>query len=92
MEDEGYSDFLCELFDAGILDQPAEGITRQVLDKGKEALSEKQQHVFQKYVLDVYVTKECKRCGLEPPWCEMFEAYDNGGYCSWCAKMMSNDD
>ena len=91
-DDEGYFDFLRELLKTGKLDQTAAGITRLVLDKGEQALSEKQQHVFQKYVIDVYVTKECKRGGCDIPWCEMLEAHDNGGYCSWCAKMMSNND
>lgn len=92
MDDEGYSDFLRDLLETGKLDQPAEGITQLVLDKGERVLSEKQQHVFQKYVIDVCVNKECKRCKCDIPWCEMLEAHDNGGYCSWCAKMISNDD
>lgn len=92
VEDEGYSDFLRELIDADCLDETAAGITRLVLDKGVGALSAKQKHVFDKYVLGEYVTEECARCHAEIPWCEMFAAHDNGGYCSWCMKMMSNDD
>lgn len=91
-DDEGYSDFLCELLRLEELDETAKGITKLVLDKGEQILSEKQQYVFQKYVIDVYVTMECKRCSCDIPWCEMLEAHDNGGYCSWCAKMLSNDD
>ena len=31
---------------------------------------------------------ECQRCGEDIPWCEMFEALDNGGYCSYCQHVM----
>ncbi len=92
MDDEGYSDFLREVLDSGRLNEPAVGITHLVLDKGEGGLTEKQQHVFQKYVVKEFVTEECTRCHGDIPWSEMFEAHDNGGVCSWCAKMMSNDD
>jgi cyclopropane fatty-acyl-phospholipid synthase-like methyltransferase len=92
MDDEGYDDFLREVLDSGRLDGPASGILRLVLDKGERVLSEKQQHVFQKYITETFVTEKCKRCGANIPWSEMFEAHDNGGYCSWCVKMMSNKD
>ncbi len=74
------------------LSDAAAGITRLVIDKGEGALSTKQQYVFQTQVLDVYVTKQCKRCNLEVIWDEMIGAHLNGGYCGWCAKMLSNDD
>jgi len=92
ISDDGYQEFLREVLDTGELDKVAEGITRLVLDKGEESLSPKQQHVFQKYVMEVYATKECKRMACDIPWSEMLEAHRNGGYCSWCAKMMCNDD
>lgn len=31
---------------------------------------------------------ECQRCGEDVPWCEMLEALDNGGLCSYCQHMM----
>jgi hypothetical protein len=92
MDDEGYSDFLGEVLQPGGLADPAAGITRLVLDKGEQALSEKQQHVFQEYVVKEFVTPECSRCHGDIPWSEMLEARDNGGLCSWCAKMESNED
>ena len=92
MDDEGYSDFLREIIDSGKLDEIAAGITLLVLDKGIAVLSEKQMCVFQKYVEKEFVIEECSRCHGNIPWSEMFEAYDNGGYCSFCVKMMSNDD
>jgi hypothetical protein len=92
VDDEGFHDFLREVLDSGQLDQAATGITRLVIDKGEDALSDKQKHVFKKYVLDAFTTKECRRCHLEIPWSEMLEAHDNGGLCSWCVKMESNED
>jgi hypothetical protein len=90
--DDGYRAFLREVLDTGDLGGVAEGITRLVLDKGEHILSPKQQHALQRYVVEVHVTEECKRCGCPVPWSEMLEAHTNGGYCSWCDKMMSNDD
>lgn len=91
-DDEGYSHFLREVLNSGRLDNRTVGITRLVLDKGENGLTDKQQHVFQKYVVKEFVTEECTRCHGEIPWSEMFEAHDNGGICSWCAKMMLNED
>jgi pimeloyl-CoA synthetase len=90
LDDEGYSDFLSEIVD--LLDEPAKGITLLVIDKGEVALSEKQRQVFQKFVIQEYVTEECSRCGGNIPWSEMFDAHDNDGLCSWCLKMESNED
>ena len=90
-DDEGYSDFLREVLESDGLDEVAAGITRLVLDKGEQALSEKQQHVFQKYVVKEFVTPECSRCHADIPWSEMFEAHGNGGLCSWCEKMECNE-
>lgn len=83
-EEHEFEDFLKEILDAGHLEGAAEGITKLVIDKGEKALSPKQSFVFQKEVLDEFITKECKRCGGDIPYCEMYAAYDNGGYCSWC--------
>ncbi len=92
IDDDNFSEFLGALLESDMLDQPATGIVKLVMDKGEQVLTEKQKNVFQKYVIDIYVNKECKRGGCDIPWSEMYEAYDNGGYCSWCAKMMSNND
>jgi hypothetical protein len=86
------SEFLRELMEAGYLEGAAEGITKKVISEGEESLSPKQQFVFKRDVLDEYITPECKRMGCQIPWEEMLEAHDNGGLCSWCAKMASNDD
>lgn len=89
-EDDGFGDFLTEVLPE--LDDAAAGITKLVIDKGQDVLSEKQRWVFQNHVLDIYVTKECKRCGIDIPWSEMYGAHDNGGYCGYCDHMMLKED
>jgi hypothetical protein len=44
--DNGFADFLQQLLACDMLEAPAEGITRQVIDQGEESLSEKQRYVF----------------------------------------------
>jgi hypothetical protein len=66
-------------------DRLAIGITRQVIDRGEASLSPIQKRVFKLEVLDVFVTAECKGCGSNVPWSEMYPAYHNGGYCAHCA-------
>ena len=92
-EDDGYTEFLEEVLACGGLEGAAEGITKQVIEKGEQSLTEKQRFVFQRHVLDEFVTAECSQCGIEGiPWSEMMTAHENGGLCGWCAKMESNDD
>lgn len=92
MEDDGFTDFLQEIVDGGGLDGRTLGITKLVIDKGQEVLSEKQAYVFKAEVLDEYTTDECGRCSNGIPWSEMMAAHDNGGFCGWCAHMMDKDD
>ncbi|HGN0598160.1 TPA: hypothetical protein ACKRJ1_001176 [Pseudomonas aeruginosa] len=88
MDDDGFSEFLSQLL--GQLDGPAEGITRQVIDKGLDSLSAKQKVVFDRDVMSL-VPGKCSR-GCDIPWSEKYEAIDNGGLCSWCAKMKESAD
>lgn len=69
------------------LEQPARGITLQVIDEGVDSLSEKQEHVFDRYVIGEYAVENCTKCGCSIPWSEKADAYDNGGYCGWCEHM-----
>jgi len=64
-----------------------EGILKRVLDKGEEALSEKQFNVYQE-ALSKYTTKYCKHCGSAIPIEERLEAEDNGGLCAHCAHQL----
>lgn len=78
------NDFLQQLVDAQRLEDPARGIVLLVIDQGIDALSDKQAHVFEKYVLNEFVVEKCAQCGNTIPWSEKFEAIYNGGICSWC--------
>ncbi|MDD3386132.1 MAG: hypothetical protein PHN30_10515 [Bacteroidales bacterium] len=90
--EEDFNSFLQELIDTKRLsDSKEEGIASLVIDKGFEALSDKQKFVFEKSISH-YVYDECSRCGGEIPWCEMSAAEDNGGKCSWCQQLGRNDD
>lgn len=91
-EDDGFNEFLSCLVNNDHLDGAAEGITKQVISEGEGSLSSKQKWIFQNHVLNEYVTDECTRGGCDIPWSEMYEAYDNGGMCSWCAHMDGKDD
>lgn len=85
-DDDGKSDFVSDLLEAGMIEGPAEGIAKQWLEKGDVSLSPKQLQIFEKYVLDANDPGACKR-GCDIPWSEKFEALDNGGWCSYCAHM-----
>lgn len=82
-EGEGFTAFLREIVRSNRLDDAALGITKKLIDEGKESLSEEQQFVFQEYVLNVFVKEACNQnCPI--PWSEMFDAYENGGWCGTC--------
>lgn len=92
IHEDDINEYLHILLDLKTLNGAAEGITKLVIDKGVEALSEKQRFVFEKEVIEPYTYEECARCGCNIPWCEMFGAYENDGLCSWCIQMKSKLD
>lgn len=85
--EDDFDGFVQELIDRDMLDPKQAGIAKYFLDHGYDALSSKQQFVFDQAIA-TYTIDECKRCGMDIPWCEMMEAYDNGGYCNYCQHMM----
>jgi len=89
-ESNEYNDFLQSLIDNEHLEGAAEGIAKKVIVDGIDSLSPKQKGAFDKQVND-YITSECTRGSCDIPWSEMYEAYDNGGMCSWCAHMDAKD-
>lgn len=91
-EDDGFSDFLRQLLELEHLEGTTAGITKLVIDKGEDALSDKQRFVFKRDVLDVFAVEACEICGNEIPWSEMYEAHDNGGVCGYCTHMMEKED
>lgn len=90
-EPDYYSEFLQELIDMGHIDGAALGITKLVINKGEESLSEKQRYVFQNYVIDEF-TVRCSRCGDEIPWSEMYIALTDHGMCGWCSSVSERKD
>ncbi len=50
--DDDFYAFLSEVVMRGLLTGAALGITKQVIERGLDSLSEKQRFVFNKYVLD----------------------------------------
>ncbi len=90
LEDD-FNEFIIELIENKRLnDSTEEGISKLVVDKGFESLTDKQKFVFEK-AISHYVYDECSRCGLEIPWSEMSAAEDNGGLCSWCQQLSRHD-
>lgn len=85
--EEDFEGFVEGLINSGRIEGKEAGIAKRMLDKGYEALSDKQRYIFDKMIKDNYVA-ECERCGCDIPWCEMLEALDNGGYCSYCQHMI----
>jgi len=85
-----FNGFLQELVDARYLEDPTRGITKLVIDKGREVLSEKQDFIFQRHVIDEYVHEKCEVCHQKIPWCEMFHAIDSG-LCAACASQARKD-
>lgn len=90
--DDGFMGFLESLTRNGHLEGAADGITKQVIARGVESLSEKQKYVFDNEVLANFVGGDCERCGSDIPWSEKYAALDNGGLCDWCAHMVAKQD
>ncbi|MCW7553669.1 hypothetical protein NX722_13730 [Endozoicomonas gorgoniicola] len=91
-DDDGFNDFLQQIVESEGLEEAAEGITRKVIAEGRESLSKKQEYVFQTRVVDEFGTGDCKRCGEDIPWSEMYAANENGCLCGWCAHMVAKDE
>jgi hypothetical protein len=90
-EESQFKDFLNQLINAKYLEGAALGITKLVIDKGREALSGKQEYVFQKDVIDRFVHERCKTCHDTIPWCEMFFAIDRG-QCVGCDQRLKSSE
>ena len=90
--DDGFTEFLEQIVNMNHLDGAALGITKLVIDKGEDALSEKQRYIFQKEVLDEFTIEECERCGSNIPWSEMYDAVTEHSLCNYCWHMTSKDN
>lgn len=74
------------------LDETAAGITKRVLSHGLYSLSEKQLHVFKKYVVDEWLSRKCKCGNHSVEGHELIGLWVNDGYCARCADRMEKDD
>ena len=78
LEKDAFHHFLTELIKLHCLEKIAEGITRKVIIRGRNALSSAQESVFLKEVICQYVHKNCNQCHKVIAWPEMFFALDTG--------------
>lgn len=91
-DDDGFTEFVEAVVRNGHLDGAAEGIAKKVIAEGIESLSPRQLAVFEEHVMDEYAAESCERCSNPIPWSEQYDAYHNGGYCSYCDHAGSRDD
>ncbi|WP_395541550.1 hypothetical protein [Neotabrizicola sp. sgz301269] len=92
-EQKDLADHLKTLIDTEtVKDQPELGITKQVIDKGRDSLSDKQEWVFKTKVYDPYCDQKCELCGERIPVSEAwdFEAGDLQHTCSSCRHDLEN--
>ena len=74
-----------------ISDDTAAGIAKQVIDKGVDSLSDKQEYrLITKGLLPGNYIPYCDRCGEEIPWSEMLYALDDS-LCSYCRHISQKD-
>ncbi|KAB2716971.1 hypothetical protein [Brucella intermedia] len=85
-EEKSFRDYLQELVDREyIRDEPAVGITRQVIARGESSLSEKQKFVFDRDVMSDYGRPVCEQCGESIPYSDaLFAMEECSGRCSSC--------
>ena len=91
LDQEDFSEFLEFLINLKALDSPVLGIAKLTIDKGWRHLSKKQFFRLNKEAIEPYYVDSCMRCGNEIDWAEMYEAWDNGQLCSYCAYQSGKD-
>ena len=87
-QEEDFNGYLNELIDLEMVEDTALGITKKVMHEGVDSLSSKQLYILKTFAVGHNYQESCERCVSEIPWCEMVEALDNGGLCSWCWHML----
>lgn len=86
-EEAEYRDFLRKLVDGGDLEPHGEmavGITKLYIDKGPDALSEKQAYVFKRDVQGNFPQPECDVCTTPINWPEAYDALHGDCLCGGC--------
>jgi hypothetical protein len=83
--EQNFREFLRALVAADFVEGTALGVMKFVIANSREKLSQKQEAVFQKQVIDEFVHEKCKVCNQTIPWSEMFQAIDSG-VCAACVR------
>jgi hypothetical protein len=83
---------LQQLVKDGRLEGRAKGVARQVLARGENTLSERQEWVFNTEVRAEYVDRFCRLCEEPIPLSEVMDSWTNSGLCGMCARILGPDD
>ncbi|TIL25719.1 MAG: hypothetical protein E5Y88_12280 [Mesorhizobium sp.] len=78
-----FRNFLVDLVAKDELGGAALGVTKLVIEKGRDALSEKQSYAFRKAVLEPY-SAHCDQCYRAIRWSEAYEYFHSPGRCQDC--------
>ena len=89
---DGRAVFLQELLYDAYLEDTHAGIARQLIAKGENSLSSRQQMVLEVYILSEFYGHTCSRCQRQPEWEDMYEVAFGEGSCGRCLHEMSKDD
>jgi hypothetical protein len=73
-EDNTIDDLIAIMVEEEVIDGAALGVCKLILDRGVDALSEKQKWVLH-YAVEPYLVFTCKDCGDFFTFAEMFEAW-----------------
>ncbi|MFJ2541147.1 hypothetical protein [Pseudomonas sp. NPDC087614] len=92
IEESGFEDFVQQVIDGDHLEGASKGIAQKVVSEGLESLSPKQRFVFDRDVMAEYHRENCETCSSPIPWSEVYDAYDNGGNCSYCEYKLGKLD
>jgi hypothetical protein len=79
---------LQHLVDSGQIQGPARGIARQVIARGENTLSQRQEWVFNTQVRAQYITRACRLCEDLIPLSEVVDSWSNGDLCANCARIL----
>ena len=81
--------YLTDLLVQGLLEGPALGITRLVIDQGFEVLSERQAAVFHRHVIRHHFHPDCPRCGTDLTWSNLWR---HERWCAYCHNLWHRND
>ena len=83
-EEAAYRNFIRQLVEHDELEGVARGVASLFALKGPQALSEKQNAVFKRYVADEWPQPACEDCETPIPWDEAYHFHHFRVRCSAC--------